>query len=89
MASTFPGRDNSHVSVESTKLEGMTDFAAIEVSYSMMRYNKALTTPATSEQTALTEESANRTKSDGQMIVTCIGFNLLSYQQTSVVLHTS
>ncbi len=36
----LPGRDDGLVPVESTKLEGMTDFIEIETGHSMMRYNK-------------------------------------------------
>ena len=36
----LPGRDDGLVSVESTKLEGMTDFIEIESGHSMMRYNR-------------------------------------------------
>ncbi len=36
----LPGRDDGLVPVESTKLEGMTDFIEIESGHSMMRYSK-------------------------------------------------
>ncbi len=36
----MPGRDDGLVPVESTKLEGMTDFIEIEIGHSMMRYDK-------------------------------------------------
>ena len=35
----LPGRDDGLVPVESTKLEGMSDFIEIESGHSMMRYN--------------------------------------------------
>lgn len=35
----LPGKDDGLVPVESTKLEGMTDFIEIESGHSMMRYN--------------------------------------------------
>ena len=36
----LPGRDDGLVPVESTKLEGMSDFIEMESGHSMMRYNK-------------------------------------------------
>ncbi|MEW8470361.1 MAG: alpha/beta fold hydrolase [Candidatus Thiodiazotropha sp.] len=36
----LPGRDDGLVPVESTKLEGMSDFIEIESGHSMMRYNE-------------------------------------------------
>ncbi|MEW8586243.1 MAG: alpha/beta fold hydrolase [Candidatus Thiodiazotropha sp.] len=36
----LPGRDDGLVPVESTKLEGMTDFIEVESGHSMMRYKK-------------------------------------------------
>jgi len=36
----LPGRDDGLVPVESTKLEGMTDFIEVESGHSMMRYDK-------------------------------------------------
>ena len=38
--SVIPGRDDGLVSVEATRLEGMTDFIIIETGHSMMRYNQ-------------------------------------------------
>lgn len=35
----LPGRDDGLVSVESTKLKGMTDFIEVESGHSMLRYN--------------------------------------------------
>jgi len=35
----IPGRDDGLVSVEATKIDGMTDFIIIETSHSMMRYD--------------------------------------------------
>ena len=36
----LPGRDDGLVPVESTKLEGMSDFIEVESGHSMMRYDK-------------------------------------------------
>lgn len=36
----LPGRDDGLVTVESTKLEGMTDFIVVESGHSLMRYNE-------------------------------------------------
>jgi pimeloyl-ACP methyl ester carboxylesterase len=36
----LPGRDDGLVPVESTRLEGMTDFIEVESAHSMMRYDK-------------------------------------------------
>lgn len=36
----IPGKDDGLVSVEETKINGMTDFILIETDHSMMRYNK-------------------------------------------------
>ena len=38
--SVIPGKDDGLVSVESAKLNGMTDFMVIRTSHSMMRYNR-------------------------------------------------
>jgi hypothetical protein len=38
----IPGEDDGVVPVESTKIEGMTDFVVIETSHSMMRYNESV-----------------------------------------------
>ena len=35
----LPGKDDGMVTVESTKVEGMTDFREVKVSHAMMRYN--------------------------------------------------
>ncbi len=38
----IPGEDDGVVPVESTKIEGMTDFIKLDVSHSMMRYNESV-----------------------------------------------
>jgi hypothetical protein len=38
--SIIPGRDDGLVSIEATKIDGMTDFIIIETGHSMMRYDR-------------------------------------------------